>query len=107
MDPEEHFKLNQEMKELYFSQQKIRSEIEEILAGLMPKDGLFRREWFNDLDEKIAIEILRFALNKKNISLTGPQLEDFLNAVRTYAPEKKFNLPGGRLITIHKNHFIL
>ncbi len=107
MDPEEHFKLNQKMKELYFSQQKIRSEIEEILVGLMPKDGLFRREWFNDLDENIAIEILRFALNKKNISLTGPQLEDFLNAVRTYAPEKKFNLPGGRLITIHKNHFIL
>ena len=107
MDPEEHFALNQKMKKLYFSQTEIRNEIERILEDLMPEDGVFKRAWFKDLDDNIAIEILRFALNKCDLSLTGPQLNDFLNAIRTYQPEKKFNLPEGRLITIHKNHFTL
>ncbi len=105
LNPEEHFELNQKMKVLYFSQQKIRDEVEEILGSLMSEDGVFKRAWFSDLDDKVAIEILRFALEKKDIKLTGPQLLDFLKAIRTYAPEKKFNLPGDRLITIHKNHF--
>jgi tRNA(Ile)-lysidine synthase len=105
MDPEEHFNLNQKMKKLYNSQVKIRGEIEEILESLMPEDGVFKREWFSGLDDNVAAEILRFALEKKDIKLTGPQLSDFLSAIRTYAPEKKFNLPEDRLIIIHKNHF--
>lgn len=105
MDPGVRFDLNQTMKEMYFSQQKIRTEIEEILESLMPKDGVFERAWFKVLDNKTAIEFLRFALEKNNIKLTGPQLNDFLSAIRTYSPEKKFNLPEDRLITIHKNYF--
>ena len=105
IDPEKHFSLNQKMKKLYFSQTKIRDEIEEILESLLPEDGVFKREWFFNLDDNVATEILRFALNKKNIKVTGPQLNDFRFAIRTYAPEKKFNLPEDRLITIHKNHF--
>ena len=105
MLPDEHFELNQKVKKLYFSQLKIRKEIEEILEYLTPKDGVFKREWFSNLDDMVAIEFLRFALDKKDIKLTGPQLKDFLAAIREYAPEKKFNLPGDRLITIHKNYF--
>ena len=105
MDPGVRFDLNQTMKEMYFSQQKIRTEIEEILESLMPKDGVFERAWFKVLDDKTAIEFLRFALEKNGIKLTGPQLNDFLSAIRTYSPEKKFNLPEDRLITIHKNYF--
>ena len=105
MEPEKHFELNQKMKKLYFSQVEIRKEIEEILESLLPKDGIFQREWFLSLDDKVAIEILRFALEKKDIKLTGPQLNDFLHAIRTYQPEKKFNLPEDRLIVIHKNYF--
>jgi tRNA(Ile)-lysidine synthase len=105
MEPGVRFDLNQTMKEMYFSQQKIRAEIEEILEGLMPKDGIFERGWFKNMDDKVAIEFLRFALEKNNIKLTGPQLNDFLSAIRTYSPEKKFNLPEDRLITIHKNYF--
>lgn len=105
MDPRIRFDLNQTMKEMYFSQQKIRTEIEDILESLMPKDGIFERGWFKNMDDKVAIEFLRFALEKKDIKLTGPQLNDFLFAIRTYSPEKKFNLPEDRLITIHKNYF--
>ena len=105
LKPKEHFELNQKMKMLYFSQHKIRDEIEEILASIMPKDGVFKREWFKVMDDKVAIEFLKFALEKNGIKLTGPHLNDFLGAIRTYAPEKKFNLPGDRLIIIHKNYF--
>ncbi|MBQ6486764.1 tRNA lysidine(34) synthetase TilS [Candidatus Saccharibacteria bacterium] len=105
MDPEKHFKLNQKIKTLYFSQQKKRTEIEEILDSMMPENGVLKREWFSDLDDKVSIEILRFALEKNEIKLTGPQLNDFLFAIRNYAPEKKFNLPNDKLVTIHKNYF--
>lgn len=105
IDPEEHFKLNQKIKTLYFSQQKKRTEIEEILDSMMPENGVLKREWFSDLDDKVSIEILRFALEKNEIKLTGPQLNDFLFAIRNYAPEKKFNLPNDKLVTIHKNYF--
>ena len=105
MDSEVRFDLNQTMKEMYFSQQKIRTEIEDILESLIPKDDIFERGWFKNMDDKVAIEFLRFALEKKDIKLTGPQLNDFLFAIRTYSPEKKFNLPEDRLITIHKNYF--
>ena len=107
MEPEKHFELNQKMKKLYFKQKDIRNEIEEILAGLMPEDGVFRREWFSDLDDKVATEFLRFACEENEIKMTGPQLKDFLDAIRNYAPEKKFNLPEDRLVTLHKNWFRL
>jgi len=103
MEPEEHFKLNQKIKTLYFSQQKKRAEIEEILDSMMPENGVLKRGWFSDLDDKVSIEILRFALEKNEIKLTGPQLNDFLFAIRNYVPEKKFNLPNDKLVTIHKN----
>jgi len=61
-------------------------------------------KWFYDLDEKVALEFLKHLLSLKNISLTGPKLKDFLVAIKTYSPEKKFNLPEDRLITIHKTY---
>ena len=107
LEPQEHYKLNQKMKKLYFSQMEIRSEIEEILAELMPEDGVFQREWFSNLDDQVAVEILRFACEKNEIKMTGPQLKDFLSAIREYAPEKKFNLPEDRLVILHKKWFKL
>jgi hypothetical protein len=57
------------------------------------------------MDDNVAVEILRAAFLRKNISLTNPTLLDFLSAIRNFEPEKKFNLPEDRLITIHKNYF--
>ena len=93
------------IKKLYFSQQKVREEIEKILTEILPEDGIFKRAWFKNMDDKVAIEILKFAFLKVGIKLTEPQLKDFLNAIRTYAPEKKFNLPEDKLITLHKDWF--
>jgi len=103
--PEKRFELNQNIKKLYFSQQKVREEIEKILTEILPEDGIFKRAWFKNMDDKVAIEILKIAFLKVGIKLTEPQLKDFLNAIRTYAPEKKFNLPEDKLITLHKDWF--
>lgn len=56
-------------------------------------------------EDLVYLEILRSALNVKGITATRPQIQDFLHAIRTYTPEKSFNLPNSHLIKIHKNYF--
>ena len=110
MDPQDHFDLNQKIKKLYVRQREIREEVSGLIQDILKEWGYFetksaKREWFKDLDDDVAYEILAQMLAWENISITRPQMKDFLNAIRTYAPEKKFNLPNDKLITIHKNYF--
>lgn len=110
LDPQTHYELNQKIKKLYFSQKKIRTETGSIVNDLIPKDGVFKRDWFfnNSSDpyfDEVYSEILKAALSQKNLFLTRPQIENFLLAIRTYEPEKSFNLPKDKLIKIHKNYF--
>lgn len=110
LDPQTHYELNQKIKKLYFSQKEIRAGIDSIVNELIPKDGVFKREWFfngssDPIFDEVCSEILKAALSKKNIFLTRPQMENFLLAIRTYEPEKSFNLPKDKLIKIHKNYF--
>ena len=112
MDPQEHFELNQKIKKLYIRQEEIRKEIYLIFDEFLKIQRFFdnrivRREWFLNLDMIISLELLRHILELENISLTRPQLTNFLSAILDYAPEKKFNLPGDRLITLHKTYFKL
>ena len=110
MDPQEHYELNQKIKKLYIRQRDIRNEVAGLIQDILKEWGYIetkvaKREWFLNLDDDVASEILAQILAWENISLTRPQMRDFLSAIRTYQPEKKFNLPGDRLITIHKNWF--
>lgn len=109
LEPEEHFKLNQEIKKLWIRQTEIRVEISKVISEMVDlekfkEDGVISRAIFQDLDEDVSLEILRQLLELRGISLTGPKLLDFLNAIKTYSSEKKFNLPGDLLVTIHKNY---
>lgn len=92
---------------LWRAQKALRQKIEQLISELLPDDSVFYRDWFKNLDCKVAIEILRAALLNMNISLTRPQLDDFLNAVCTYKPGKKFNLPEDRLVKLNKETFSL
>lgn len=65
----------------------------------------FSRQFFCNLDDTVAIELLRYILLSKNVSATRPQLKDFLGAIRTYAPGRKFNLPKGRFAKFTKTEF--
>lgn len=85
----------------------IRHKIEQLLAELLQTDNFYQRAWFKNLEDTTALELLRAILAQNNISATRPQLHEFLSAIRTYAPGKQFNLPGGRLVRLHKDHFML
>ena len=92
--------------ELSRAQKNLKIEIDDILKSLIT-EKTYQRNWFKNLDDKIALELLRFITKENQISLTRPELENFLNAIRTYAPEKSFNLPKDRLVKIHKTYFVL
>ena len=85
----------------------IKNEIDEMVSDLLPTDGRYERYWFFDMDDKVALEILRAGLLKAGISATRPQILEFLSAIRTYDSHKKFNLPGDKLVTLYKDYFVL
>ena len=89
---------------------QIHNEVDEILKENTKKleNGMYQvsRSVFN-IDDDVAIEILKKLLARKNISCTRPQLVNFLAAIREYQPGKKFNLPHNKLVKIHKNYFVL
>ncbi len=91
--------------ELFLNQKTIEREIDEIVEAIVPEDNVFRREWFTNLDDEVALEILRFGLAKAGVATTRPQTLNFLKAIRTYQSGKKFNLPNDRLIKIGKKDF--
>jgi len=101
------FERKMEIYELWRKQKKVASEIDKIISGLIPKDLKFERAWFARMDEAIAVEVLRAALVRVKVSATRPQILDFLKAIREYAPGKKFNLPGDRLVRMGREDFVL
>ena len=99
--------LKSQLLELSKRQTALRHELEQTLSTTLPADHFYPRAWFLELDDTLALEILRSALARVNISVTRPTLQEFLAAIRTYAPGKQFNLPGDRLVKMHKDHFML
>lgn len=93
--------------ELYHDQLQLKADIEALLEELLPSDQLYYRSCFIDLPDSVALELLRCATRRSNLSLTRPQLQDFLAAIRTYLPGKSFNLPGNQLVKIHQKYFQL
>ena len=111
-----------EINRLFLAQNKLRGEIDGLVQAVI--EGLetvgdgdgkkYWRKWFFDggplsgaENEAVALEILRAGLMRAGVSATRPQILDFLTAVRTYAPSKKFNLPGGKMVTLYKDYFVL
>ena len=65
------------------------------------------RSWFWGREPAVARELLRAGLLRIGVRATRPQLEDFRRAILGYAPGRKFNLPGGRLVELGRDSFIL
>lgn len=102
------FPEKKKLYELWRRQKKLKAEIDEIVQDLLPKEGeAWQRSWFMDLDEKVALELLRAGTLRIGVSATRPQLLRFLQAIRTYAPGKCFNLPGDKLVRMNKDTFYL
>lgn len=93
--------------QLVKNQQRLGREIDESVTSCLPNDGIFQRKWFTELDDNLAIEILRAATLAVGISATRPQLRNFLTAIRTYNSGKQFNLPNDFLVKFSKTDFTL
>lgn len=104
----QHFTEAEKIYTLWQRQKKIKHEVDQIVARLIPDvEQPWQRQWFENLDEKVAIELLRAGVQRTGISATRPQLENFRQAILTYAPSKYFNLPGDRLVRFSKHEFYL
>ena len=101
------FETKREVFQLWREQREIIREITGIIETILPEDRKYEREWFFDLEEGVSLEILREGLIRAGVSATRPQTLEFLDAIRTYLPGKKFNLPGDKLVEIRKNEFFL
>jgi len=88
-------------------QGQLTTEIDGLVAQLLPKDGVYQRDWFRELDDQTALEILRASLARAGVSATRPQILHFLTAIRTYETGKVFNLPGGKMVKMQKHFYIL
>lgn len=112
--------LNYEQKkqlwDLWQQQKALKRTIDQIVAELLPSEGEpWPRAWFWELERRqsdqiqqtVALELLRAGTLRAGISATRPQLEQFRQAILSYAPGKYFNLPGDHLVKIAKNEFWL
>ena len=95
--------------ELFEKQNELRRKIEKLVTELAKQTvvgkNFHKKELFLRADEKVALEVLREICLMHGYSLTRKQLADFLSAIKTYAPHKKFNLPKNHFVTILKNYF--
>ena len=96
--------------ELFEKQNELRNKIEKLVTELAKQTvvgkNFHKKELFLVADEKVALEVLREICLMHGHSLTRKQLEDFLSAIKTYAPHKRFNLPKNRFATILKNYIM-
>lgn len=91
---------------LWQKQKNLRERIESLLLEVIPT-GTWPRGLLREMDDEVAIEVLRMGLMRQKITATRPQLRNFLKAIREYAPGKYFNLPNDRLVRINKNNFTI
>jgi len=94
---------------LFEKQNELRGKIEKLVTELAKQTvvgkNFHKKEIFLAADKKVALEVLREICLMHGYSLTRKQLGDFLLAIKTYAPHKKFNLPKNHFVTILKNYF--
>lgn len=103
-----NFSDKMELFRLWEKQKNLKKEIDQIVGGLLPEPGLpWKRAWFDDLDEAVAVELLRAGTLRAGIRATRPQLENFRKAIIEYSPGAYFNLPKDKLVKFTKTDFWL
>ena len=94
---------------LFEKQNELRNKIEKLVTELEKQTvvgkNFHKKELFLTADEKVALEVLREICLMHEYSLTRKQLMDFLSAIKSFAPHKRFNLPKNHFVTILKNYF--
>jgi len=103
-----NFSRKDELHQLWRKQKTLKHEIDQLVNELLPTPNQpWQRSWFTNLDEKVALELLRAGTLRAGISTTRPQLKNFRQAILTYPSGKYFNLPGDKLIKLNRHEFYL
>ena len=91
--------------ELMRRQREIMREVEEIVEEIVGDREKYPRRWFCLVSDEVADEIARYILEKNGVRTTRPQRRDFVEAIRSYRPRKRFNLPKDKMATIGRDWF--
>lgn len=95
---------------LFEKQNELRGKIEKLVTELTKQTvvgkNFHKKGLFLVADEKVSLEVLREICLMHGFSLTRKQLADFLSAIKTYTPHKRFNLPKNHFVTILKNYLM-
>jgi tRNA(Ile)-lysidine synthase len=91
------------LADLAIKQRQLATEIDVILRELNINTN-YPRELFNQ-DDQVCAEILRYVLAQNSVQLTRPQLARALEAIRSYAPGKKYSLDKNHFLKINRYYF--
>ncbi len=91
------------LADLATKQRRLAVEIDGILRELNISTN-YPRELF-DQDDQVCTEILRHILTQNSVQLTRPQLSRALEAIRSYAPGKKYSLDKNHFLKINRYYF--
>lgn len=94
----------QKLQELCQEQRELADKIEGILDSTAPSGPQFSRVFFRELPDALALEYLRHCLN---VSLTWPQLERALAAIRDFLPGKRFSLDKNHFLKMYNYYFAI
>lgn len=109
-----HAATRQEIFKIYQNQCSLRREAEELETKILAEtivetqnEIICPRAFFAEADTEVAAELLRTLLLKNAIAATRPQISDLQNAIITYGPGKKFNLPNAKFAKFSKDTFAI
>ena len=95
-----------ELAKLAFKQRELADEFDELLDSAFPEVSQYSRAIFDNLDDDLALEILRHIL-KPYQSLTRPQLKRALDAIRGFEPGKRFSLSKDKFLIVKRYYFAM
>lgn len=98
------FEEKAKLLELAKRQRVIADDFDELLSELLPEDSRYSKALLDDLEDDLALELLRYAL-KTHQRLTRPQLSRALEAIRAFEPGKRFSLSKDKFLVVGRYYF--
>ena len=94
----------EKLAELAIKQRGLADEFDATIEEVCPEAAQYSRAIFDNLDDDLALEILRHILKNRQ-SLTRPQLKRALEAIKTFEPSKRFSLSKDKFLLIKRYYF--
>lgn len=89
--------------EIYQKQSNLYNECDELLGEIIQNDGgYYSKDVIENSSDDCAMEIIRYVLSLNNISLTRPQLQRCVEAIRHYSPMKRLSLGRANFLEVGK-----